>query len=267
MTNKELYTQYIKENIPLLLLGKSGTGKSEMIKQIAKDLNMPMVDLRMSQLPPEDLNGLPAPTADGKAFQYLLPKWFNDFQPDTPFVLFLDEINQATPHTINALYAIVHDRMIAGRYNPNMRVVGAGNLLTESDFLNELPQPLLNRFVVKNHEAKENEVIEYLQAKYADNEQAQRILKVVSSFNKWTNHMNPRALERIIRIVCVHNIVDKVEIEAQANDIGLARAIVDSLKAKVAFEGETMTSRLVKQAREGTLKELSKEIEELINEK
>ena len=102
-------------------MGKSGTGKSEIIKAIAGELGLPIVDLRLSQLPPEDLNGLPAPTDDKKAFTYLLPDWYNKFQPDTPFVLFLDEINQATPNTINALYAIVHDRMIAGCYNPIQR--------------------------------------------------------------------------------------------------------------------------------------------------
>ena len=153
MTNKDLYKKYIKNNLPLLLIGKSGTGKSEIVKAIAEELNMPMVDLRMSQLPPEDLNGLPAPTEDKKAFTYLLPEWFNKFQPDTPFILFLDEINQASPNTINALYAIVHDKMIAGRYNPNMRVVAAGNLLDESDYLNDLPKPMLNRFVEKAHVA------------------------------------------------------------------------------------------------------------------
>lgn len=265
--NKKLYKQYIESNIPLLLIGKSGTGKSEIVKAIANELNMPLVDLRLSQLPPEDLNGLPAPTDDKKAFQYLLPSWFNNFQPDTPFILFLDEINQATPNTINALYAIVHDKMIAGRYNPNMRVVAAGNLMDESDYLNTLPQPLLNRFVVKKHETDKNAVIEYLSAKYKDNEKAQRILQNVSRLD-WTDSINPRALERCIKILTVHNIKDKDEVQNQTNDESITQIIMDSLKKNaVVFEKETSTAELIEMALAGKkTDEMSDEIKELCND-
>lgn len=267
--SKDLYKSYIKNNVPLLLIGKSGTGKSEIIKEIANELNLPVVDLRMSQLPPEDLNGLPAPTEDKTAFKYLLPEWFNKFQPDTPFILFLDEINQATPNTINALYAIVHDRMLAGRYNPNMRVVAAGNLLEESDYINSLPQPLLNRFVVKTHEPKESDVIEYLQAKYKDNPKAQKILKAVNKVN-WIKDLNPRALERCIKILTVYEINDVDEVNTQCNNNnGLATLIIDSLKAKeINTKAETSTEELIKMAKScysKSKKDLPEEIKELIN--
>lgn len=267
MQTKELYKAYIQNNVPLLLIGKSGTGKSEIVKAIANELGLPMVDLRMSQLPPEDLNGLPAPTDDKSAFKYLLPEWFNKFQPDTPFVLFLDEINQATPNTINALYAIIHDRMIAGRYNPNMRVVAAGNLIDESDYLNALPQPLLNRFVVKAHEPNENDVIEYLSGKYEDNEKALRIINAVKKMN-WLKDLNPRALERCIKILTVHNIEDKDEITAQCNgNAGLANIILDAMKKKnVDICDETSTEELIKQAKTARANEnIPEEIKELIN--
>lgn len=266
---KDLYKQYIDKNIPLLLIGKSGTGKSEIVKTIANELNLPVVDLRMSQLPPEDLNGLPAPTDDKSAFKYLLPEWFNKFQPDTPFVLFLDEINQATPNTINALYAIVHDRMLAGRYNPNMRVVAAGNLMDESDYLNALPQPLLNRFVVKQHKPKESEVISYLAEKYRGNDKAQRILESVQKMD-WLQSMNPRALERCIKILAVHDIMDEEEVKVQANNnTGLAQIIIDSVKyTQVDICAETSTAEIIKRAKKNKkLENAPEEIKELTNEK
>lgn len=234
MKEKDLYKQYIKNNIPLLLLGESGTGKSEIIKAIADELSLPLIDLRLSQLPPEDLNGLPAPDGNN-SFKYLLPQWYANYLPDKPFILFLDEINQANPATLNALYAIVHDRLVAGVYNKNMHIVAAGNLLSESDYIAELPKPLLNRFVVKQHKPKESTVIEYLKDKYADNADAQKILNTLST-TTWIRNMNPRALERVIKQLCVYKIMDKDEILAQTNSQSLCEMIWDSVKKKKAVE-------------------------------
>lgn len=263
---KNLYKSYIQNNVPLLLIGRSGTGKSEIIREIAAELNMPLVDLRMSQLPPEDLNGLPAPTDDKSAFKYLLPEWYNKYQPDTPFVLFLDEINQASTNTINALYAIVHDRMIAGRYNPNMRVVAAGNLLEESDYLNTLPQPLLNRFVVKAHEPNAKDVIDYLKHKYEDNNIAVNILNNVQRVD-WLKSMNPRALERCIKILAVYKINDKDEIAAQCNgNKALTSIVLDSAAGKDCTTcDETSTEELIQMAKNAaSAKDMPEEIKELL---
>lgn len=264
-----LYRDYIKNNIPLLLLGKSGTGKSQIVQSIAESLNLPVVDLRLSQLPPEDLNGLPAPvsstTTSTQSFGYLTPDWFAKFLPDTPFVLFLDEINQATPATLNALYGIVLDRKVGAYYNPNMRVVAAGNLLSESDYITELPQPLLNRFVVKTHTVDPKAVIAHLQAKYASNEKAQTLLAHIPL--GWENTLNPRALERIVNIACVCGIDDTDEIRAQcANDTPLAEQIIDLIKnGYVEHCDESSTAELIKKAIAGSNTEnLPDEIKEIM---
>lgn len=264
-----LYRDYIKNNIPLLLLGKSGTGKSQIIQSIAQSLNLPVVDLRLSQLPPEDLNGLPAPatntnTPNTPSFGYLTPEWFAKFLPDTPFVLFLDEINQATPATLNALYGIVLDRKVGAYYNPNMRVVAAGNLLSESDYISELPQPLLNRFVVKTHVVNPKTVISYLQEKYADNKKAMTLLSNMPT--DWESTLNPRALERIINISCVCGIDDNDEIRTQCgNDTPLAEQIIDLLKnGAIEHCDESSTAELIKKAIAGEKNDLPDEIKEIM---
>ena len=263
-----LYRDYIKNNIPLLLLGKSGTGKSQIIQSIAQSLNLPVVDLRLSQLPPEDLNGLPAPATNANkntpSFGYLTPEWFAKFLPDTPFVLFLDEINQATPATLNALYGIVLDRKVGAYYNPNMRVVAAGNLLSESDYISELPQPLLNRFVVKTHVVNPKNVIAYLQNKYSDNKKAMTLLDNMPT--GWESTLNPRALERIINISCVCGIDDNDEIRAQCgNDTPLAEQIIDLLKnGAIEHCDESSTAELIKKAIAGEKNDLPDEIKEIM---
>ena len=72
----------------LMIWGAPGIGKSSVVESIAKSNNLELVDLRISQLAPTDLRGIPVPK-DDKAY------WFPpDFLPTKgKGILFLDEIN------------------------------------------------------------------------------------------------------------------------------------------------------------------------------
>lgn len=43
-------------NTPLMLYGSSGIGKSQIIKQVAEEFNLEVIDFRLSQVSPMDLN-------------------------------------------------------------------------------------------------------------------------------------------------------------------------------------------------------------------
>ena len=145
-----------------------------------------------------------------------------------------------------------------------MRVVAAGNLLSESDYISELPQPLLNRFVVKTHVVNPKTVIAYLQDKYADNKKAMTLLSNMPT--GWENTLNPRALERIINISCVCGIDDDDEIRAQCgNDTPLAEQIIDLLKnGAIEHCDESSTAELIKKAIAGEKNDLPDEIKEIM---
>jgi len=53
---------------PVLLRGRHGVGKSEVVYQIAKDLNLPVVERRASQMTEGDLVGLPTIADDSTQF-------------------------------------------------------------------------------------------------------------------------------------------------------------------------------------------------------
>ena len=153
----------VHHNLPILLFGKSGWGKTEIVEQVGKELGLDVVTLSLALCLPEDVGGIPQ--AEGDSFKYLMPKWFYDRQ-DTPFILFLDEINQAPPQVLHAIYGLVQKRELHGYTNSEMRVVAAGNMADENPQLTEIMQPLLNRFYIMDFIHDPNPAIEYLNATY-----------------------------------------------------------------------------------------------------
>jgi hypothetical protein len=136
---------------PMFLWGPPGIGKSEVVAQITKDLGGYMIDLRLGQMDPTDIRGIPfynkelgkmdwAPPIDlpdeGLASQYPL------------IVLFMDEMNSAAPAVQAAAYQLVLNRRI-GRYvlPDNVVMVAAGNRESDKGVTYRMPTPLANRFI------------------------------------------------------------------------------------------------------------------------
>ena len=133
------------------LLSSPGIGKSSLIKQIAKKANLCVLDVRLSQLDPADLNGFPTITTDENGVKragYIPMNIFpikGDSLPINPetgvtyagWILFLDELNAATPAVQAAAYKILLDRMIGmHELHPKCLVASAGNLKTDKAIVN-----------------------------------------------------------------------------------------------------------------------------------
>jgi len=194
-------TECLTHNEPLLLIGASGWGKSQIIAATSKELGFELVDLRLAQIPPEDIGGIPV-NDQGTSFKYLLPNWAKVMldNPYTTYVLFLDEINQASASVLNAIYSIVLDRKVAGTYIPNMRIAAAGNYDYESDYLTELPQPLVNRFIRLTMPENWKLAKKYLSNKYKGIDLIDLIPFIFASENT-TGLTNPRAVDRALRLI------------------------------------------------------------------
>ena len=63
----EFITEALFAGLVPMMAGSPGIGKSQIGKKIAKNLNLQMIDVRLSQMDSVDLNGLPHFTSDGKA--------------------------------------------------------------------------------------------------------------------------------------------------------------------------------------------------------
>ena len=102
---------------PILLRGRHGVGKSEVVYQIARNLGLPVVERRASQMTEGDLLGLPASataTIGGKrATTWDAPDWFLTACAG-PVVLFIDEIDRATTEVRQGFFELTDSRKING---------------------------------------------------------------------------------------------------------------------------------------------------------
>jgi MoxR-like ATPase len=148
MTPNELknYLNHLIANnlkISTMIWGAPGIGKSSIVGQITQEHKIDFVDVRLSQLAPTDLRGLPV-AENG------ISKWFPpEFLPrEGKGVLFLDELNMAPPAMQGVAQQLILDRKVGSYIVPeNWFVWAAGNRKEDRAAVFDMPSPLANRFL------------------------------------------------------------------------------------------------------------------------
>ncbi len=129
--------------ISTMIWGPPGIGKSSIVSQIAREHEIDFVDVRLSQLAPTDLRGLPV-AEDG------ISKWFPpEFLPRSgKGILFLDELNMAPPAMQGVAQQLILDRRVGSYTVPDgWYVWAAGNRKEDRAAVFDMPAPLANRFL------------------------------------------------------------------------------------------------------------------------
>lgn len=96
-------------NVPTLMVGGMGLGKSQLMAQVAKENEMQLVDLRLAQMESCDLIGMPYRATDGTT-QWAQPGWWP--KEGTRGIIFLDELNRAPTDVRQAVFQLVLDRKL-----------------------------------------------------------------------------------------------------------------------------------------------------------
>lgn len=99
------------------LIGPAGVGKSDIIKELAEELNRPIVELRASYKTPGDLIGVPFAenviAENGEIIDqvtaFLKPKWLRQLQESPNAIFVLEEISNASTDVQGALYEVLLD--------------------------------------------------------------------------------------------------------------------------------------------------------------
>ena len=140
-----------KHKRPMFLWGPPGVGKSEVIADITRELGGHMIDLRLSQMEPTDMRGIPFYNKDKGLMDWAPPIDLPDEELAAQYpivVLLLDEMNSAAPAVQAAAYQLILNRRI-GKYTlpDNVVMVAAGNRDSDKGVTYRMPSPLANRFV------------------------------------------------------------------------------------------------------------------------
>jgi len=147
---KSLLKAFSKKR-PLFLWGPPGIGKSELVEDITQELGGAMIDLRLGQMEPTDIRGIPFYNKDLGKMDWAEPIDLPsaEFAAQHPIVvLFLDEMNSAAPSVQAAAYQLILNRRIGKYFLPdNVVVVAAGNRESDKGVTFRMPTPLANRFI------------------------------------------------------------------------------------------------------------------------
>jgi len=140
-----------KSKRPIFLWGPPGIGKSEVVQEITDELGGYMIDLRMAQMEPTDIRGIPYFNKDINKMDWAEPVDLptQELADQYPIVvLFLDEMNSAPPAVQAAGYQLILNRRV-GKYKlpDNVVIVAAGNRDSDKGVTYRMPMPLANRFV------------------------------------------------------------------------------------------------------------------------
>jgi len=140
---------------PVMLSGSPGVGKSDVVRQVAKQRNIDLIDLRLSQLDPVDLRGVPSVDTKKHITTWNVPA----FLPvEGKGILFLDEINSAAQATQAAAYQLVLDRKLGDYTLPEgWAIVAAGNRATDRAIVNQMSTALKNRFTHLEYEVNNDD--------------------------------------------------------------------------------------------------------------
>ncbi|MFE1194014.1 AAA family ATPase [Streptomyces olivaceoviridis] len=146
----EALTLAVAADLPVLLWGEPGIGKTAALTQLAHSLGLPLTTVIASVHEPSDFSGLPIVGDDPavRGVPMAPPQWAVELVRAGRGLLFLDELSTATPAVQAALLRVVLERKVGALQLPRgVRIVAAANPRASAADGWELSPPLANRFV------------------------------------------------------------------------------------------------------------------------
>lgn len=144
--DKEFLATLQGSHTPVMLWGAPGVGKSQLVAQVGLRHQVPVIDMRLSQMEPSDLRGIPF--REGNLVEWAIPAMLPDSRRHgAQGILFLDEITSAVPSVSAAAYQLILDRRLGDYSVPEgWAIFAAGNRQGDRGVTYTMPAPLANRF-------------------------------------------------------------------------------------------------------------------------
>lgn len=146
---KKALVSTIRAQVPAFIWGPPGVGKSDLTKQTAAELEMGLIDLRLSQLDPADVRGIPSIDFENRLSIWNSPEFLPQEERDgLNGLLFFDELNSAHQATQAVAYQLILDRCVGNYVLPDGWVcIAAGNRMEDKAIVNRMSSALSNRFL------------------------------------------------------------------------------------------------------------------------
>ena len=145
--NEDACSASIK-SMPIMIHSSPGCGKSSVVRKCAEDLGIGFIDVRLCQIEPCDIKGLPVPNKEEHTMDWFVNgMWPRD--PNSKGILFLDELSAADRSIAVAAYELILDRRLGKLYSlpDGWMIVGAGNMAGDRAVAAPMSSALANRFL------------------------------------------------------------------------------------------------------------------------
>lgn len=135
------------ENLPrpVMLWGPPGVGKTALVREVAKEKELPLRIFYAAYMEPPDIQGFPVPDKEEKVTRYYPPETL-DLSADEG-ILFFDEITNARRDVQTVLLEIMREGSIVGRKLDGWLRVAAGNRVEDLAGSNAMISSLKDRLL------------------------------------------------------------------------------------------------------------------------
>lgn len=238
----------------IMLVGKHGIGKSEILTNYYSSKGMKVVALFLGQMSdPGDIIGLPNKNEKNGKTEFMPPYWFPI--GEEPICLFLDELNRARPEILQTVMDLCLNRTLAGRPLPKGSMLIAAVNQGEQYQLTDLDPALVSRFNIVNFKPT---VEEWLL--WADNNKIDsRVISFINENKVWLDKEpdsiddadtglektpDRRAWKRVSDIIQGRDALDEMDNKIISSIVGprAASAFVHNLASRKLLSAEEVLS-------------------------
>jgi len=232
---EECLTEDLKAGLTPMVSSSPGMGKSDIIRTIATKFKLKVIDFRVSQCEPVDMQGYPG-VVDGR-MTFHIPEYFpieGDKIPDgyDGWLLFLDEFNSGNKQTEAAAYKLILDREVY-KYKLHSRclIAAAGNLTTDRAIVNTQSTATTSRLTHYRMRVDHKVWVDWANAHEVDH----RIISLIKfkpellhRFDTSTNELTfpcPRTWEFASKVIIRKATIDHITKTRLAGTIGEGAAV------------------------------------------
>lgn len=225
----------LKVGLTPMVASSPGMGKSDIIRDIAKQFKLKIIDFRVSQCEPVDMQGYPGVKDDRMTFH--IPEYFpiegDSIPPEyTGWLIFLDEFNSGNKQTEAAAYKLILDKEVyKHKLHKNCLIIAAGNLSTDRAIVNTQSTATTSRMTHYRMKVDHNVWIDWANSHEIDH----RIISLIKfkpdllhKFNPATSELTfpcPRTWEFASKIIADKNEIDKITRTRLAGTVGEGAAV------------------------------------------